>query len=267
MHEDFARAFLRFSTAAAAVPALLLALFLALLLVFSGTAAAGPPFVTDDPGTAEAGSLEFRLGASAEFSEGENGLAAPEIEFAYGVTPRFEIAIGTALNHAFRTGLSTQTGVADLSVGAKWRLIEQGAGAPFALTVAPSFSAPTGSERKGFSGGAWAVRLPLVLGYETGGWSIAAETSWSSQLNGAGRAGEIWDAGLLVQRHIGERWTIGAEIHGEHERARGGVSAWVATIGAIVELDDGVAIMGNLGAGLDRDAPDATTTLVLQIVF
>lgn len=234
----------------------------------SATAAfAGPPFITDDPGTAERGSFEFRLGASYEWADGDDGLAAPELELAYGVTERLELAIGTSFAHAFRTGSSNQSGFSDLSFGAKYRLLDQANGAPFSITTAPSISAPTGSESKGFSDGEWAGRLPIIVGFEAENWSIAAEAGWSKLFDGSGREGEVIDTGFLVQRQLTERFNLGAEINGTHERADGAGSAWIATVGAIYDVSDSIALMGNVGAGLDDDAPDATATLILQIVF
>jgi hypothetical protein len=237
------------------------------MLLAASPVSAGPPYITDDPGTAERGSFEFRLGIAQEWADGDDGLAAPELELAYGVTERLEIAVGTALNHAFRSGVSNQSGFADLSFGAKFRLLDQANGAPFSITTAPSISAPTGSESKGFSDGEWAGRLPIIFGYEGEAWSIAAEAGWSKSFDGSGRDGEVIDTGLLLQRQITERLNLGAEINGTHERTRGGVSAWVTTVGVIYDLTDSIALMGNVGAGLDRDAPDATLTAILQIVF
>lgn len=248
------------------IPARLIALAL-FALSLAAPAQAGPPFITDDPGTAERGSFEFRIGAGYEAAKGDDALTAPELELAYGLTERIELAIGTEIGHALRQGAADSTGFGDLALGAKIRLIDQAQGAPFSLTTAPSISAPTGSESKGFSDGEWAGRLPLILGYEGDGWSVAAEAGWSKRFDDSGRDGETIDTGFLIQRQMTERLNLGAEINGEHERARGGHSAWIATVGVIYDLTDSVAIMGNVGAGLDRDAPDATGRLLLQVVF
>lgn len=237
------------------------------LIGFASPVEAGPPFITDDPGTAERGSFEFRMGFAGEFAKGDDALAAPELELAYGATERLELAIGTALNHGLPSGATNQSGFADLTFGAKYRLVDQAFGAPFSLTVAPSITAPTGSEGKGFSDGEWAGRMPIIIGLEAGAWSFAAEAGWNKTFDGSGRSGEMIDTGFLIQNQVSERFNLGAEINGTHERAPGGVSAWIATFGAIYDLTDSVAVMGNIGAGLDTHAPDTMATLILQIVF
>jgi hypothetical protein len=228
---------------------------------------AGPPYITDDPGTPERGVFEFRIGAAYEAAKGDDALAAPEAELAYGLTDRIELSVGAAFEHALAAGGSDASGFGDVALQAKIRLIDQASGAPFSLTTAPSITAPTGREGKGFSDGEWGGRLPIILGFEAEAWSVSAEAGWSKVFDGSGRAGEVVDTGFLVQRQISERLNIGAEIHGDHERAPGGRSAWITTIGLIYDLTDSIALMGNVGAGLDKDAPDATGRLLLQAVF
>jgi hypothetical protein len=102
-------------------------------------AAAGPPMVTDDTGTAAPGSLEIIAYAAGESRDAGESVQGPALDLAYGLDDALEINFTIPRQRAKDAGENWVNGWGEASVGLKWRFLE---GHNTALALAPTLSMP-----------------------------------------------------------------------------------------------------------------------------
>jgi len=148
-----------------------LKLFSALLLAAS-VAAAQPrdphavqperPTVATHAGTVAPGWFEFETGFERDHFDRSAAVTTTPTVFKFGIAPRAQLSIGGTLVHS-----AAGTGVGDLSLGVKLRLLED---APVIgdFAILPSVTFPTGNESRGFGGGETTGGLLLISSHQFG---------------------------------------------------------------------------------------------------
>jgi hypothetical protein len=180
---------------------------LGLLLVaaLSDEAYAGPPFQTDDPEPVDLGHYEFYVFAGSDGTSRETDPVGPALEFNWGALP------DTQLHAIFSFGGagSSAYGLLDTEIGVKYRFIAQTAGRPEFGTF-PMVELPTGSYAQGLGVGKTWYKLPIWVQKDLGPWT----TYGGGGVQLVNRTGfrNFPYAGWLLQRDIGEEWTLGGEL-------------------------------------------------------
>lgn len=135
----------------------------------------GPPLLTDDPGTPEAGHYEINTAITAEFHKNEREFEAPLIDMNYGIAEREQIKleIPLAIDH---DGNTTRSGLGDVTLGWKRRFLEQShAFADVSFYPQLSFGPSSRSKRLGFSDSGVALLIPFQMSHDFGRFSLTAE--------------------------------------------------------------------------------------------
>ena len=144
--------------------------------------------------------------------------AGPAVEFNWGVLPNVQLhfIIPMACNFpsnapdAPPAGLGPNAfGLGDIEIGAKFRLVQETKRRPM-IGIFPMFEVPSGDSTRGLGVGKGWAKLPLWLQKSFGPWTtyggageeIVPQTGYKDFTYG----------GWLVQRDIGKRWTLGAEV-------------------------------------------------------
>jgi hypothetical protein len=219
---------------------------------------AGPPFQTDDPDPVAFHHFEmyaFELSDSTGKNAGGTVLEVPGYEVNYGVVPnvQFHLVLPLTINFA-PANEPTSYGIGDTEVG-----------------IFPFFELPSGNADKGLGVGAAWYRMPLWLQKSWG----PDDRQWTSYGGGgevvnssAGYANGYKDypfSGLLVQRQMSKKFTLGAELYGHGAEGPAATSARAATmldLGGIYEFHEGFDLLFAAGRSV-YGQPETYTYLAL----
>lgn len=197
----------------------LVLLFLAVVLIStSRTVLAGPPFQTDDPEPVDFRHYELYIFGGMDGTPAEIDPTGPALEFNWGALPRLQLhavlplgAIMPSDNPVYLPGGTGPNayGLLDTELGAKFEWVKETKHRPMIGTFT-MLEVPTGSYTKGLGvGKAW-YKLPVWLQKDWGPWTTYGGAGYEivPQTQYRNFAYEGW----LVQRDIGKKWTLGAEV-------------------------------------------------------
>jgi hypothetical protein len=195
-----------------------LILFLFTILMCAKSAFAGPPFQTDDPEPVEFGHFEFYTFGSADGTAVEMDTEGPAVEFNWGAVPNVQLhiiipaaAVFPSNNPALLPSGAGKNafGLGDIETGVKFRFIQETKRRPM-VGMYPMFELPTGNPTNGLGVGKGWAKLPIWVQKSFGPWTTyggAGET-----VNPASGFRNFTFGGWLLQRDLGKKLTLGAEI-------------------------------------------------------
>jgi len=180
---------------------------------------AGPPFQTDDPEPIEFRHYEVYLFGAADATPVETDPVGPAFEANWGAAPNLHLhiilpfaAIIPSNNPRYLpAGVGPSAyGFQDIELGAKYRFIKETKHRPEFGTFT-MFEIPTGSYAKGLGVGKVLYKLPIWAQKSWGHWTtyggagyqIVPQTGYRNFSYG----------GWLLQRDIGKKLTLGAEVY------------------------------------------------------
>ena len=260
----FSRPSLRPARPRVPLAAVLIALFA------STTAHAGPPFQTDDPDPVEFRHFEmyaFELSDGTGKNAGGTALEVPAYEVNYGVVPNVQLHLVLPLTASFApSGGTTNYGIGDTELGAKVRFVKETKRIP-EVGIFPFFELPSGNADKGLGVGATWYRMPLWLQKSWG----AEDRQWTSY-GGGGEAlvpqtgyKNYPFSGLLVQRQLSNKLTLGTELFGHGAEGMVATSTRACTLldlGGIYEFKPGFDLLFAAGRSV-YGQPETYTYLSL----
>jgi hypothetical protein len=212
----------------------------------STPAAAGPPYLSDDPQPTDVGHWEiynFAIGAGGpgEFA-GEAGFdinygAATDLQLTAVLPLAFDSAQGFGVN-----GL--RGGPGDVELAVKYRFLHQSADSWTPdVAVFPRLFTPTADRSLGT--GRFGLLLPIWAEKDFGPWSAFGGGGY--QLNpGAGQR-NFWQGGVAISRNIGERLSLGAEIYGQTRDTQSGGAYETVNVAATYKLVTHWSLLASAG--------------------
>lgn len=192
---------------------------LGLLLMAAATRVwAGPPFQTDDPEPVDFRHYEFYQFGAVSSTPVETDPTGPALEFNWGAIPNVQIHVILPFGAIYPSNKAVYApagagpsafGLTDMELGVKYRFIKETAHRPEIGTFT-MLEAPTGSYTKGLGVGKVWYKLPVWVQkswghwttYGGGGYQIVPQTDYRN----------FFYAGWLIQRDLGKRLTLGAEL-------------------------------------------------------
>lgn len=101
---------------------------MALTLHFAGSAhaQAGPPFLTNDPGTPGNANWEINLGSMQTISRDVSSYQTPQIDLNFGLGDRIQLTYEVPYVLQSSSGQPVQSGWSNGYPGIKWRFLDQG---------------------------------------------------------------------------------------------------------------------------------------------
>ncbi|MGH8261402.1 MAG: hypothetical protein ACREUG_17100 [Steroidobacteraceae bacterium] len=191
----------------AAAVALSLALAATLIPLF---ALAGPPFQTDDPEPVDLGHYEFYVFSAADSTPDESDPVGPAFEFNWGALPNTQLHAVLSFGAIVPSGAEpSEYGLLDTELGVKYRFIEQTKDRP-ELGIFPMIELPTGDASRGLGVGRSWYKLPLWIQKDWGPWTTYGGGGYEV-FHQSGYDSFPY-AGWLLQRDLGEKWTLGGEV-------------------------------------------------------
>ncbi len=226
-----------------------------LLLLLSGamTAFAGPPFQTDDPDPVPFRHFEmYAFGLSDSTTAGGTTLALPAYELNYGVVPNVQLHLVVPMTASLPpSGGTAQYGIGDTELGAKIRFLKETKRLP-EVGIFPFVELPSGSAAKGLGVGAAWYRLPLWMQKSWGRWTSYG--GGGETLVPVEGARNFPFAGLLVQRQIDKKLTLGGELFGHGATSADSGASTLLDAGGFYEFKPGFDLLFAAGRSVAGQA-------------
>jgi hypothetical protein len=220
------------------------------LTLIPGTAFAGPPFRTDDPGVVDYKHWEFYTFTTGTRVEDDTSGVLPGWEFNYGILPNTMLHIVGPVAFDSPNGGPTVFGKGDVEVGLKYRFYEQEKNGAFpSIATFPLVEIPSGDQTRGLGAGHASAFLPLWLEWDFGDWTTYGGGGyWFNKDDNYGDTNH-WFVGWLLQRKITEKLSIGGEVFYETADTVDGVDSAGFNIGLIYDVDEHNHLLFSAGRG------------------
>ncbi len=217
------------------------------VLLFTGSAVAGPPFLTDDPEPVEYLHWEVYLASQwAHDKEAGTSGTLPHLEVNYGPAPDMHLHIIIPAAYSAPSEGSTQYGLGDMELGIKYRFIhEDEQGWRPQVGIFPLLDIPTGSSSQGLGSGYLAAFFPIWVQKSWGPWTTYGGGGYWYHPGENNK--NYWFTGWLLQRDFSKMLTLGAEVFNTSPKAKGESDETGFNVGGYVNLSEEHHILFSAG--------------------
>jgi hypothetical protein len=231
------------------------------LVALSGTATAGPPYVSDDPEPTDDGHYEIYLFADgARTADGTSG--ATGIDFNYGASPDLQLTAVTPVAYEVAPGGSTVAGFGNIELAAKYRFLHQ-ATAGWDVAVFPRVFLPSVSTRVGDRHASFF--LPFWLEKDWDAWSTFG--GGGCEINRGGGSQDFCQAGWALARQVLPDLQLGAEIVTQTADRKGGRATTGIGFGLRYDLTENYHLLAYAGPGLSNGADTQRYAWYASVLF
>ena len=249
------------------------------MFIYSTTAFAAHPLITDDTGTQGKG--KFQVEVNSEFNydrEKEEGVTTKETGgeiaalLSYGILDNIDIVLGMPFQMLKIKEddelTSRERGISDLSLEVKWRFYEKD-GLGFALK--PGITLPTGNEKKGLGNGRPSYGLAFITTKELGPWAFHfnlgyTRNEYKLREDKEANRKDIWHVSLASEVEVVKNLKLVGNIGVERnpEKASSKHPAFILG-GLIYSISENVDIDIGVKGGLNK--PETDFTILAGIAF
>jgi hypothetical protein len=212
---------------------------------------AGPPFLTNDPGTPGNANWEINLGSMQTFEPGLGSYQLPQIDANFGVGERVQLTVQIPYVLQVHDGQHA-SGWGNAYPGVKWRFLDQGDGG-WQLSAFPQLELAGSSraQREGIAADGPRLLLPLELARTVGTVSLNFELGYYLP-DKHGPTERV--LGFVAGTPVTRRLELDAELYNDHPL---GSSPNVVTldIGGRYKLHRGFILLFMAGRSLNGNAP------------
>jgi hypothetical protein len=225
-------------------------LFTAVLLPRVAHADAGPPYLTNDPGTPGNDNWEINLASMQSIERGQASYQVPQIDLNFGLGDRIQLSYEIPYVVQTSTGQPQASGWSNAYPGVKWRFLDQGEGG-WQAAVFPQLetagSAP--ARRDGIAVDGPRLLLPLEVAKTIGPLNFNFEAGYFLPWHRP----EERILGGVAGRPVTPRLELDAELYNDHVM---GTSPNITTLdfGGRYKLQRGFILLFMAGRGLGGDS-------------
>ena len=234
---------------------------LAVLAAMSRPAAAGPPYVSDDPEPTDYQHYEIYV-----FTNGMNGRdgtsGASGIDFNYGAAPDLQLTATVPIAYQSPTEGSAAAGLGNTELAAKYRFLHQSE-IGWDIAIFPRVFLPSGSSVVGDRHASFL--LPLWLEKDGDNWSTFG--GGGCEINRGGGAKNFCQAGWVLARQIRPELQLGAEIVHQTADTAGGRPSTGIGVGLRYDGSDNFHLLGYAARGLQNAAQTARWSWYASVLF
>jgi hypothetical protein len=176
-------------------------------------AQAGPPFLSNDPGTPGNANWEINIAAAQSISRDFAAYQVPQIDLNYGLGDRVQLTYEVPYVVQTADGQSHQSGWSNAFPGIKWRFFDQGEGG-WQLSIFPQMeaNAPSSAQQKGIAVPGSRFLLPFEATKSLGPIDIDFEAGYYFPKHGVNER----ILGVVAGRSMTERLDLGVELYNDH---------------------------------------------------
>lgn len=229
---------------------------------------AGPPFNSELAQPIGEGNTEVDVYVESTRVQGDTSATLPGVQVDYGVSPNLQLRAVVPLNFDKSNGRSSQFGIGDILVGAKYRILEQVSGAWWPdVSLFPVVLVPTGDRARGLGQSHATYALPVWLQKNLGPWKIYGGGGYSIE---AGRnTKNSWFLGLAALRQITEDFAFGGEVFHKEPRLRGARAGTSINLGGAYDVTERYHIYFSVGRAIKNASAtnELSTYAALAITF
>jgi len=216
---------------------LVCAAFVFALLCAAFPAAAGPPYLTDDPAPTDTGHWEIY-----GFTAGEgHGSALDEdlgFDLNYGPLKGVQLTATVPLSLSHEASEGWRAGSGDLEFGVKYRFLNDEKSG-FSAAIFPRLIFPTAAHSPGEK---TRVLLPLWVEKDfKGGRSLFGGGGY--EVNPGVGNHNFWEGAIALTQDVSKKLSVGLELTRQGPDSAGGTSQTRAGIGTIVQLSEHYALL------------------------
>jgi hypothetical protein len=210
-------------------------------------AQAGPPMITDDPGTTPAGHWTINTAWTDQRTPGSTLTGLPLVDANYGATDRIELNYEASWNIERDSGGPAASGISDSEFSVKWRFLDHGEQSLQVSTAPRLFVPGSGSDpsRPELTDPHTSFLLPIEIARDFSALSVGADLGHTFSRWAVSRG---WMGGICLGRDIRKGWDIDAEIHVTTSENVAQIEA-TANLGTRYELGEHFTLL--LSAGRD----------------
>lgn len=222
-------------------------------------ARAGPPLITDDPGTPGPNRWEVNLAGTLEYGPSQYTIEGPLLDVNYGVGERWQLKVECPWVWTGQLRHSASSSIGNPAFGVKWRFLDQHAnGIDLAAYPQFDFNPITPHEHGLFERGT-ELLFPLEIAWSTGKWQLYGDVGFDGAI---GQTSLVW-AGVAALVEVTDGLEVTAEIHVEIP-VDGSSADLAANAGLTYELDETFTLLASGGTAAWTGGPDALAYLGLQ---
>ena len=172
---------------------------------------AGPPYLTNDPGTPGAGNWEINVATMQTLVHGSAAYQLPQLDVNFGLGERVQLTYQAAYVLESRTGAALSSGWTNAYPGVKWRFYDQGEGG-WQLSTFPQFetAGARSAQQRGIAEPGSRLLLPFEAARTAGTFTVDFEAGYYVQ----GPPERI--LGLVIGRPVTSRLELEAELYNDH---------------------------------------------------
>jgi hypothetical protein len=221
-------------------------------------AQAGPPMITDDPGTPGDGHWEINIATLSDHTGGTTTYQLPLLDINYGVGDRaqFKYEMPWVVQH--RNG-DDRSGVGNGLAGIKWRFFD-GSEEGWQISTYPQveFNSPESkSPRRGLADAGTSWLLPFEFERKLG--SVDIDFEGGRWFRSAVQA-DSWTAGFVVGREVSKSVEVVAELHDEAAVSHSGEEL-ILNFGARWDFSERNTLLLSAGRDLHNSLGETSTLL------
>ncbi|HEY5047496.1 MAG TPA: transporter, partial [Rhizomicrobium sp.] len=226
-----------------------------------GHAAAGPPYISDDPEPTDY--QHFEIYAYTDGTTTRDGAAGEAgIDFNYGAAPDLQLTAVMPLGYESPAAAQTTAGLGNIALAAKYRFLHQ-SDFGFDVAVFPRLFLPSdwpyaGTRHTSFF-------LPVWIEKDWGDWSMFG--GGGCELNRGENSQNFCQAGWVLARKILPDLQLGAELFHQTADTRGGGATTGIGAGFIYDINENYHLMAYLGPGIQNAAANDQNAWYAAIQF
>jgi hypothetical protein len=218
-------------------------------------AQAGPPYITNDPGTPGNANWEINIAEMTTIQRGVDSYQVPQIDLNYGLGDRIQLTyeIPYVVQTADRQPGANAWG--NGLPGVKWRFVDQGEGG-WQISTFPQFEtrASAYAQRTGIAGDGPRLLLPIEFARSVGPMDLDFEAGYYFPWHGQGNEERI--LGLVAGHTFSARLELDTELYNDHGMGGTGPDFTTLDLGGRYKLRRGFILL--FMAGRSIAGPAAT---------
>ena len=198
-------------------------------LLAAAPAAAGPPFITDDPEPTDTGHWEIYAFGDGQ-GEGSSLDADAGLDLNYGPVRDVQLTATLPLSFQHAPDMGWRGGTGDVELAVKYRVLhDESSGV--SVAVFPRVFLPTSSVQHG----EWTrLLLPVWAQKDFGSTSLFGGGGYEINPQPGNR--DFWQEGAALTHDFGHGFTGGLEVAHQGPDTQGGTGEFDASVGVIVHL-------------------------------